>query len=100
MERALVLAAIGCCAVLLRAPIREFTDPDALYHVRHAWVLRTQGLLAGEFPWVRFSAIAREASDLWYGFHVLLAPFTFGADLMRGVELAGVAVPIACLVLA
>jgi len=99
MERAFVLAAIVVVVLLLRVPIREFTDPDALYHLRHAWILRTRGIFTGEFPWVRFSAIEREASDLWYGFHVLLVPFTFGEDLMRGVELAGLAVPIACLAL-
>jgi len=93
------LVALFGAALLLHAPIREFSDPDALYHARHAWIERTQGFWRGDFPWVQFSAIRREGSDLWYGFHVLLMPFTLGSDLLAGIRLAGIAISFGCLAL-
>lgn len=86
-------------AIALHAPIDVLTDPDSLYHIRHAWIYRTGGLFQSAFPWIQFSAIEREASNLWYGFHVLLVPFTFADDLLAGIRIAGVLVTVACLML-
>ncbi len=67
----------------------KFTDPDALYHIRHAWIYRTQSLADSSFPWVQFSAIKTAAADLWYGFHILLFPATYGRDLGLNLKIAG-----------
>ena len=98
--RGLVAAIVAAAVALaLHAPIATLTDPDSLYHIRHAWIYRTEGLFQGAFPWIAFSAIEREASNLWYGFHVLLVPFTFFDDLVVGIRSAGVLVTFACLML-
>ena len=98
--RALVAFLVATALTLgLHAPIASLTDPDSLYHIRHAWIYRTGGLFQSAFPWIQFSAIEREASNLWYGFHVLLVPFTFQNDLVLGIRIAGVLVTLGCLML-
>ncbi|MFO0983764.1 MAG: hypothetical protein U1E76_18870 [Planctomycetota bacterium] len=81
----LVLVAVGLNRLADTIP-----DPDVFYHIRHAWLYRTRGLTLTEFPWVQCSVIRLCAADLWYGFHLLLLPFTFGGDLLRGVEIGSI----------
>ena len=64
-------------------------DPDSFYHIKHAQIYRTEGLPFSSFPWTQYSAIKSNASDIWYGFHVLLVPFS-GWDGTIGIKLAGV----------
>src|SRR5579872_2438278 len=68
---------------------RNIADPDSLYHMRHACLYRTGSLSTSQFPWAQYSVIRTEGSDLWYGFHLLLIPFTQG-DMIVGLRLAGV----------
>ena len=68
----------------------KILDPDSFYHIRHAWLYRTEGLFNSVFPWVQFSVIKDFASDIWYGFHILLIPFTLFPDLIFGVRLSAV----------
>ena len=65
-------------------------DYDSLYHIRHAWLYKENGLAFSSFPWVQNSVINSFSSDLWYGFHVFLIPFTFFPDLIFAVRLASV----------
>ncbi|MEK7649675.1 MAG: hypothetical protein AAB367_01790 [Patescibacteria group bacterium] len=65
-------------------------DADSLYHIRHAWLYGTQGFGAHSFPWMHFSAISTYNADLWYGFHLLLVPFTYTQNLLSGLELSGI----------
>ncbi len=65
-------------------------DPDALLHIRHAWLYQTNSLWDTQFPWVYYSAIRSFGADLWYGFHLFLIPFTFSENLVTGVKFAGV----------
>jgi len=65
-------------------------DPDSFYHLRHAEILRHSGLSDTSFPWTYFSVIRTQAADLWYGFHLLLTPFTFGGGTVFGIKIAGV----------
>ncbi|MDP3999751.1 MAG: hypothetical protein Q8P76_04170 [bacterium] len=69
---------------------QNIPDPDAFYHIRHAWLYQTQSLFNTEFPWTYFSSIRTYGADLWYGFHLFLIPFSFG-DLNTGIKLAGLA---------
>jgi hypothetical protein len=62
------------------------SDLDNFYHMRHAWLYRTTGLMRTDFPWVEFSVIKQHASDLWYGFHLLLVPLTMCASLLDAIE--------------
>lgn len=84
---------------LHRAIWPRVLDVDGFYHLKHTWVYRTRGLLEAAFPWTQFSAIRREAADLWYGFHVLLLPLTGYQDLSTGVRVGAFGVTAAALLL-
>ncbi len=99
LRPALVLAALVTAAAGLHGVSPTTSDPDGFYHIRHAWLYRTQGLFDSGFPWARFSAIRDQASDLWYGLHVLLVPFSLPQNLLDGLLAGGVAVTAASLVL-
>ena len=62
---------------------------DGYYHIKYAWLLRTQGIFQ-EFPWAQFSLWSEHFADKEFLFHVLLIPFTFCADLATGVKHAAV----------
>lgn len=94
------LSAAVVAAAALHGASPTTSDPDGFYHIRHAWVYRTQGLLDSAFPWARFSAIRDQASDLWYGFHLALVPFTLPSNLLDGLLGASVAVTAAALLVA
>jgi hypothetical protein len=77
-------------AAYLHLSLPNIPDRDALYHYRHAALYRERGPLMRDFPWTAFSVISTLKSDIWYGFHLFLLPFTLSADPVRGVKLAGV----------
>ena len=72
----------------LRSP--NLGDQDALYHYRHAALYASRGLLFTDFPWATCSVLSRIRGDLWYGFHLLLIPFTWIPDAVLGIKLAGI----------
>ena len=65
-------------------------DNDSFYHLRHAAIYAERGLVTREFPWLVYSIISRFASDIGYGFHVLLIPFAAMRDPLRGLQWASV----------
>lgn len=65
-------------------------DPDSFYHIRHAWVYRTTSLFDTSFPWTYYSSIRALGADIWYGLHILLAPFTYFRDLVTSIKVGGV----------
>ncbi|MFA5173108.1 MAG: hypothetical protein WC435_01745 [Candidatus Paceibacterota bacterium] len=65
-------------------------DFDSLYHFKHALLYRAEGITFSDFPWVQFSSINYFKSDLWYGFHLLLVPFSFFSDPFFGIRLSSV----------
>ena len=69
---------------------KNIPDADSLYHIRHAWLYKTHSLFFTDFPWTSASVIKTNASDLWYGFHLFLVPFSYASDLVLGIRLAGV----------
>lgn len=87
---ALFSAAAVALAAHLHLSLPNIPDRDSLYHFRHAALYVERGPLMEEFPWAAYSVVSRFQSDIWYGFHVLLTPFTFLEDPVRGVKLAGV----------
>ena len=99
VRSALTVAGFVTAAAALHGLSPTTSDPDGFYHVRHAWVYRTQSLFDSAFPWARFSAIRDQASDLWYGFHLLLVPFSLPRNLLDGLLASGVFVTAAALVL-
>lgn len=82
----------GCIVVV--AAVFNFSydgvpDTDSFYHIRHAWLYRTQGILENSFPWAQYSAIRHYAADIWYGFHILLLPLTYFSDFISAVKIGG-----------
>lgn len=72
-------------------------DYDSFYHIRHAWLYRAHGIFDTSFPWAQYSMVRVLGGDLWYGFHILLIPFTYFTDLIVGIKAAGVVITTAIL---
>jgi hypothetical protein len=67
----------------------DMPDNDGFYHIKLAYLMRTEGLKP-DFPWLPLTVLnPREFYDHHFLFHVFLIPFTFG-DLRLGAKLAAV----------
>jgi len=67
----------------------DLPDNDGYYHIKLAYLMRTEGLTP-DFKWLPLSILnEREYYDHHFLFHVALIPFTFG-NLMTGAKLAAV----------
>ena len=84
-----VFISVIAVTVFLHLLSSNIPDPDSFYHIRHAWLYRTTSLTSTAFPWTYFSVIQTFASDIWYGFHLFLLPFSY-LDLILGIRIAGV----------
>ena len=82
-----VLFFLGMAAIQFATP--DLPDNDGFYHIKLAWLMRTEGLKP-DFPWLPLSILnEREFYDHHFLFHVALIPFTFG-DLRLGAKWAAV----------
>jgi hypothetical protein len=96
----LLFAAVALgLAALFRFHQGGAPDNDSFYHLRHAAIYAEKGLLTREFPWLVYSIVSRYASDMAYGFHLLLIPFATRLDPIRGIQWASVAETVAALVM-
>ena len=78
---------LGMAAIQFASP--DLADNDGFYHIKLAWLMRTEGLKP-QFPWLPLSILnQREFYDHHFLFHVALIPFTFG-DLRLGAKWATV----------
>src|SRR5512133_200634 len=67
----------------------DMPDNDGFYHIKLAWLMRTEGLKPN-FPFLPLSILKDgEFYDHHFLFHVALIPFTFG-DLRLGAKWAAV----------
>ncbi len=67
----------------------DMPDNDGFYHIKLAWLMRTEGLKP-DFPYLPLSILnEREFYDHHFLFHISLIPFTFG-DLRIGAKWAAV----------
>jgi hypothetical protein len=70
----------------------DLAGNDGYYHIKMAYLLRTEGLRPA-FEWLPLTVLnAEEFVNHHFLFHVLLMPFTFG-DLRGGAKLASVIFP-------
>ena len=99
LQLALFIPAAIAAAAFIQFVTPNIADADAFYHLRHAALYRSQGLTMRDFPWLTCSVIGKLAADLWYGFHLLLMPFTLIDDPARQLKWAGVFVLAAALLL-
>jgi len=72
----------------LHFTLDRFPETDAYYHLKHASVYVQKGPLYQEFPWHAHSAIGERGADLWFGFHLLLVPFSLFGDPLAGMRAA------------
>jgi hypothetical protein len=74
---------------LIQFGTADMPDNDGFYHIKLAWLMRTEGLKPA-FPFLPLSILNGNAFyDHHFLFHVLLIPFTFG-DLRIGAKWAAV----------
>jgi len=68
----------------------DMPDNDGFYHIKLAWLMRTEGLKP-DFSWLPLSILnQQEFYDHHFLFHVALIPFTYFADLRIGAKWAAV----------
>lgn len=78
---------LGMALVQFATP--DMADNDGFYHIKLAWLMRTEGLKP-DFPYLPMSILnENEFYDHHFLFHVALIPFTFG-DLRMGAKWAAV----------
>jgi hypothetical protein len=79
-----------CAAMaLVQFSTPDLIDNDGFYHIKMAWLMRTQDLKPA-FLWLPLTILnAREFYDHHFLFHAALMPFTFG-NLVTGAKLAAV----------
>ena len=79
---------LGMAVIQFATP--DMPDNDGFYHIKLAWLMRTEGLKP-EFPWLPLSILNRqEYYDHHFLYHVALIPFTYFADLRIGAKWSAV----------
>lgn len=82
-----LLFMLGMALIQFATP--DMPDNDGFYHIKLAWLMRTEGLKP-DFPWLPLSILNQgEFYDHHFLFHVALIPFTFG-DLRVGAKWSAV----------
>jgi len=85
----LLCLAFGVFLALVQFSTPDLPDNDGFYHIKLAYLMRTESLKP-DFPWLPLSILnAREFYDHHFLYHVALMPFTFG-DLRLGAKWAAV----------
>jgi len=85
---AFVLAALAATGYL-HLHYAGVPDADAFWHLRHASLYAQRGLFDSSFPWAAYSVMSRLPGDVWYGFHLLLIPFSYLPGPFLQIKVAG-----------
>jgi hypothetical protein len=85
---------------LILAAVFHFSSPnladnDSFYYFGLANLFKERGLFNAEFPWIYYSPIRELSVSLWYGFGVLMIPFSYLG--IAGIKVAGVILTAAAL---
>lgn len=85
----LLSVAFGLFLALVQFSSPDLPDNDGYYHIKLAYLMRTEGIKP-EFSWLPLSILnQREYFDHHFLYHVALIPFTFG-DLRSGAKISAV----------
>lgn len=85
----ILLAAFFAGMAAVQFATRDLPDNDGFYHIKLAYLMRTEGLKP-PFPYLPLSILSADKFyDHHFLFHVALIPFTFG-DLRAGAKWAAV----------
>ncbi len=83
-----LLFIVGMALIQFSTP--DMPDNDGFYHIKLAWLMRTEGLKP-EFTWLPLSILnPQEYYDHHFLYHVALIPFTYFADLRVGAKWSAV----------
>lgn len=83
-----LLFIIGMALIQFATP--DMPDNDGFYHIKLAWLMRTEGLKP-DFPWLPLSVLnPQEYYDHHFLYHAALIPFTFFDDLRVGAKWSAV----------
>ncbi len=85
----IIFAIFFMVMTLIQFSTVDLPDNDGFYHIKMAWLMRTEGLKPN-FSWLPLTILnPREFYDHHFLFHVALIPFTFG-DLVLGAKWAAI----------
>jgi hypothetical protein len=85
----LLWVVFGLFLALVQFSSPDLPDNDGFYHIKLAYLMRTEGMKP-DFPWLPLTILnSREFYDHHFLFHAALMPFTFG-DLRLGAKWAAV----------
>jgi hypothetical protein len=70
-------------------------DLDSFYHWGHAAGYLEGSIFDTSLPWATQSIIADRGADLWWGFHLLLAPVTLFGNPATGIWIAAILMTLA-----
>jgi hypothetical protein len=88
----LVTLALGLAMFAFALATPNITGGDDAYrHVRFAWRLATDTRAAIADPW-KLDFLSPHASDIWFGYHLLLAPLTLIMPLILAAKIVGVGI--------
>ena len=93
-SRAPTLPGIVLVLAVLAAHLSLFpkiADLDGFYHLGHAAAYAEGSIFDTSLPWAALSVIGDRGGDLWWGFHVVLLPFTALGSVDWGVRVAALA---------
>lgn len=86
------LAAVAFVVLLAHLTLfPKIADLDGFYHLGHAAAYAERSPFDTSLPWATQSVIAERGADMWWGFHVLLIPFTAIDDIEWGIRGAALA---------
>lgn len=96
LKRSAIIPALGIFLLfvlgmaLIQFATPDMPDNDGFYHIKLAWLMRTEGLKP-DFTWLPLSVLnPQEYYDHHFLYHVALMPFTFFADLRVGAKWSAV----------
>ena len=90
-SRAPTLPGIVLILAVLAAHLSLFpkiADLDGFYHLGHAAAYADGSIFDTSLPWATLSVIGDRGGDLWWGFHVVLLPFTALGSVEWGIRVA------------
>lgn len=63
----------------LQFSLRTFVSPDdGYYHIKHSWLYLKEGIQkAYNFNYLQFTTLKERPADIYFFYHLLLAPFTY-----------------------
>src|SRR3989304_4758901 len=86
----LALLILGGLAVFWHFISPNIPDLDSFFYLGKSLLMREQGLAEPSFPWTQLSVIKETSSSLWFGFSLLMLPFSFLPSPILAIKVFGI----------